>query len=892
MEGAAVSVATGVMGSLLAKLSALLGEEHGLLKGVKGDIRFLRDELSTMNVFLTKMASVEDSLDVQVKDWRNKVRELSFDIEDCIDLFMHKLNRGDDKVNIVLKMAKKIRMLWSRHQIANQIQELKARVKEESDRRLRYYFSECNAHVDGTKIDPRLPALYVEEEKLVGIHGPMEEIIELLMKEDGSGQKLKVVSIVGFGGLGKTTLANQVYNKIKDQFDCSAFISVSQSPNIKKILFDMLKDVTSRDNSDDDKQIKVVGVKEDKSDDERQLIDKLRVFLENKRYFIIVDDIWSASAWEHVRLALPENSLCSRIITTTRNVNVAKSCCSGFQGSVYNIQPLNEQDSKKLFLKRLFHSDSNFPTHLEEVSHAIIKKCHGFPLAIICLASLLASKCDTKDQWEQVHNSLSSAFSSQWMSDILLLSYYDLPYHLKTCLLYLSVFPEDYKIDRDELIWRWIAEGFITEVKGQTLDQVGGSYFNELINRNMIQPIDIKYDGTANACRVHDMVLNLIISISSEENFLTVVDEQGYKYLGNKIRRLSFQSNSVENDVNVVQKIMDNLSQYLRVTSYGITQLPDQFGNLHYLQTLDIRGSGIEKFPPTVVRLHNLARLLVGNKVQLPDGIGDLQSLQVLSSARLYKPLKLVEDLRRLTKLRTLEIVLHGSDTLGAHEMGRYEEALESSLTVLGKHKIQSLEISCCDYLRDKLLDLLCCTVPNIQKLVISGNCISRPSQQMLSLVNLAHLDIYFQRIKQEDLSVLGSISTLLYLRLKLHFVPDERLCISSQQFQSLMEFRFIYYAGGGLRMLFQQEAMAKLRRLQIRFRAEEMESNAGFEFSFHHLSSLEDLHATISCYRATRSSVEAAEAAIRNAASIHPGHLKVSIIREWESRMAGLRER
>uniref|UniRef100_A0A0E0RFU4 Uncharacterized protein n=1 Tax=Oryza rufipogon TaxID=4529 RepID=A0A0E0RFU4_ORYRU len=833
MDGAAVSVATGVMGSLLAKLSALLGEERGLLKGVKGDIRFLRDELSTMNVFLMNMASVEENMDVQVKDWRNKVRELSYDIEDCIDLFMHKLNRGDDKVNIVLKMAKKIRMLWSRHQIANQIQELKARVKEESDRRLRYYFSECNAHVDGTKIDPRLPALYVEEEKLVGIHGPMEEIIELLMKEDGSGQKLKVVSIVGFGGLGKTTLANQVYNKIKDQFDCSAFISVSQSPNIKKILFDMLKDVTSRDNSDDDKQIKVVGVKGDKSDDERQLI-----------------------------------------------------------GSVYNIQPLNEQDSKKLFLKRLFHSDSNFPTHLEEVSHAIIKKCHGFPLAIICLASLLASKSDTKDQWEQVHNSLSSAFSSQGMSDILLLSYYDLPYHLKTCLLYLSVFPEDYKIDRDELIWRWIAEGFITEVKGQTLDQVGGSYFNELINRNMIQPIDIKYDGTANACRVHDMVLNLIISISSEENFLTVVDEQGYKYLGNKIRRLSFQSNSVENDVNVVQKIMDNLSQYLRVTSYGITQLPDQFGNLHYLQTLDIRGSGIEKFPPTVVRLHNLARLLVGNKVQLPDGIGDLQSLQVLSSARLYKPLKLVEDLRRLTKLRTLEIVLHGSDTLGAHEMGRYEEALESSLTVLGKHKIQSLEISCCDYLRDKLLDLLCCTVPNIQKLVISGNCINRPSQQMLSLVNLAHLDIYFQRIKQEDLSVLGSISTLLYLRLKLHFVPDERLCISSQQFQSLMEFRFIYYEGGGLRMLFQQEAMAKLRRLQIRFRAEEMESNAGFEFSFHHLSSLEDLHATISCYRATRSSVEAAEAAIRNAASIHPGHLKVSIIREWESRMAGLRER
>ena len=89
------------------------------------------------------------------------------------------------------------------------------------------------------------------------------------------------------------------------------------------------------------------------------------------------------------------------------------------------------------------------------------------------------------DQWEQVYNSMSSAFSHQGMRDILLLSYYDLPHHLKTCLLYLSMFPEDYEIEREELIWRWIAEGFVTEVRGQTVDQIAENYFNELIERRI-----------------------------------------------------------------------------------------------------------------------------------------------------------------------------------------------------------------------------------------------------------------------------------------------------------------------------------------------------------------------------------------------------------------------
>lgn len=232
--------------------------------------------------------------------------------------------------------------------------------------------------------------------------------------------------------------------------------------------------------------------------------------------------------------------MCSRIITTTRQTDVAQSCCSSLDGYIHNIQPLSYEDSQKLFYKRVFQSKHCCPPHLEQVSHAIIKKCHGLPLAIITIASLLANRnSDAKEQWEQVKDSMVSILNAQYVGDILLLSYYDLPCHLKTCFLYLSVFPEDYRIDREELIWMWIAEGFITQVKGQSLEQIGENYFNDLINRSLIQPIDMMYDGRAGGCQVHDMVLDLIISQSTEQNFTTIVEGHVYKCSSNKIRRLS-----------------------------------------------------------------------------------------------------------------------------------------------------------------------------------------------------------------------------------------------------------------------------------------------------------------------------------------------------------------
>jgi hypothetical protein len=187
---------------------------------------------------------------------------------------------------------------------------------------------------------------------------------------------------------------------------------------------------------------------------------------------------------------------------------------------VYEIKPLSATHSKSLFSKRAFGSEGGCPLQLMEVSDEILKKCGGLPLAIITVASLLANKASTKEEWLRIRNSIGSALEKdsemEEMKKILFLSYNDLPYHLKTCLLYLSIFPEDYKIKRDRLVRRWIAEGFITTEGGQDPQEVGEAYFSDLINRSLIIPVDIQFDGRADACHVHDMILDLIISKSLE----------------------------------------------------------------------------------------------------------------------------------------------------------------------------------------------------------------------------------------------------------------------------------------------------------------------------------------------------------------------------------------
>jgi disease resistance protein RPM1 len=250
MAGTMVSSSTGAVNSLLGKFTTLMGDEYAnKLKGVRKEVASLEDEFRSIKAFLEKLEDMDDNLDSEVKEWRNQVIEgiVIYDIEDCIDDFMRQLaKQSDASAGFVKKTASRLlKKLRMRHQIASRIQKIKTRVQEATERRMRYKLDEyCVPNPSYMPIDPRVVAIYAKAAGLVGIDSPRDELTKLLMVRD---QELKVSSsIVGFGGLGKTTLASQVYHKLEGQYDCRAFVSVSQNPNLPKLLHQILLKITGQ----------------------------------------------------------------------------------------------------------------------------------------------------------------------------------------------------------------------------------------------------------------------------------------------------------------------------------------------------------------------------------------------------------------------------------------------------------------------------------------------------------------------------------------------------------------------------------------------------------------------------------------------------------------------
>jgi len=438
-----MDIAMRAIGPLLPKLGELLVGEFTLEKRVTKGIESLRTELTLMHAALRKVAKVPpDQLDEDVKIWAGNVKELSYQMEDIVDTFMVQVECRADPANPknkVKKLLKKTIRLFKKgrdlHHLSDALDEAVGQAKQLAELRQRYE-QETRDIADGASVDPRMMALYTDVTELVGIEEARDKLINMLTKgDDWSEQTTSTVSIVGFGGLGKTTLAKMAYDKIKVQFDCGAFVSVSQNPDVKKVFQNILYGL------DKDKYENIHNAKWE----EKHLVDELIEFLSNKRYLIVIDDIWDEKSWKPIKCAFSKKSPGSRLITTTRIISVAQACCSS-SDDIYRMEPLSQDVSRRLFNKRVFSHEKGCPFELAQVSEDILHKCGGIPLAIITIASLLSSnhQIKTKEQWyallKSIGRGLTEDRSVEEMKKILLLSYYDLPSYLKPCLLYLSVF--------------------------------------------------------------------------------------------------------------------------------------------------------------------------------------------------------------------------------------------------------------------------------------------------------------------------------------------------------------------------------------------------------------------------------------------------------------------
>ncbi|KAF8655774.1 hypothetical protein HU200_060934 [Digitaria exilis] len=612
----------------------------------------------------------------------------------------------------------------------------------------------------------------------------------------------------------------------------------------------------------------------------------------------------------------------SRIITTIRIIDVAEHV-----GGCYRLKPLSDKSSEMLFYGRIFGSQDKCPRQFYEVSEMIMKKCGGVSLAIITTSSLLANKSENIKVWEDVCDSIGSGLGRDPIMDdmkkILLLSYYDLPSHLKTCLLYLSVFLEDYTIRKDRLIWRWVAEGFVWQHAGDRISilENGENCFNELLNRSLIQSMDVDgVDGIPKACRLHDTMLDLIITLSVEECFMTTVLGDGME---SKVRWLSLHSSNTTWPTMKKPKLrsltifrpyyvaidlthsryrllrvldlqdyrlnglaslgcLGSLShlRYLAVstTSRGDDQkIPVEIGKLRFLQMLDISKTAVQEVPSGVIT--GLGQLMclrgtLGFFVKLPVGLKNLTSLEVLESGNVGSE-RIAEELVHLTKSRILDVFIPG-------ECGK---ALVKSLGKLAK--IESLSIRC--FRGGDLDGPMENPLGNMCRLRICPAMFLPTWIKPALLPGLSCLDITVVYERREDIQVLGTLPCLRLLRFHVWSVnkqekeaPLERCVVGSDAFPRVVRCEFHTFTGVDPSM-FPRGAMPMLQDLTFRMRRNQFWtrgcSSIGDDLALSHLPSLrrvaalglEDFNSDDEAI--TKKVIRSVREKLEHEADVHPNH-------------------
>ncbi|VAH93690.1 unnamed protein product [Triticum turgidum subsp. durum] len=672
---APMSSSLGAMGPLLRKLHSLLDPDHRLPKPLKHGIGLLKEDLEELSAGLLEQ-SMADSPNQKAMYWMDEVRELSYEIEDCIDDMMLRHTGNGVKTRPVrghrvsrVKVSRLFKSLKPCTRVSK-IAELRTLVLEASERRERYHLDDCASSSSRVFTGHnRVPGLYGHAtDFLVGVDDLKIKLTKWLTED--ADQQLKVVCIDGPAGVGKTTLAKQLYRELGGQFDCWAFVRASRRSDTKRLLGDILSQVQCCQLPSYFCEV-------------QNLIGNLMKYLQDKRYFIVIDDLWETTTWDIVKSAFPDGKNYSRIMTTAETDSVALECCGYQSDNILKMKPLGSHASAELFFSIVFGSEHLCPDQLKEVSDRIIRKCGGLPLATICIAGLLASQTDNSELWHHLQKCLCSKLSTsptleEMLKEVLNLSYSSLPYYLKTCLLYLTMYPEGYTMWKVDLLKQWISEGFIAAKEEKEVEEIADSYFYELVNRGMIQPEQINHNDEVYSCTMHHTVRDLIMFKSKEENFITSIDySKAITGHSNMVRRLSLHFSSAKYATkpsgvilsqsrslfffgllrcfpsDVEFKLLRVLTlefwgnqyghtnldltricslvhlRYLKISCNMIVELPAQMHGLRYMETLEINAR-ISSVPLDIIDLPGLLHLSLRDERNLPDGIGRIRSLRTL----------------------------------------------------------------------------------------------------------------------------------------------------------------------------------------------------------------------------------------------------------------------
>uniref|UniRef100_A0A6P4A5L0 putative disease resistance protein RGA3 isoform X1 n=1 Tax=Ziziphus jujuba TaxID=326968 RepID=A0A6P4A5L0_ZIZJJ len=652
-------ILSGITEGIIGQLSKAAVKEIALLWGVEDELDQLEDTIKTIKSVLAD-AEKKQVQSEQIKTWLERLEDAVYEADNLVDEFSTEALRQQVMTGNI--MAKQVRTFFStknqlafRHKMVKKIRDLRKKLYKTAEDR-------HNFNLDVDLPDTHVVTPTLREEDFVGRDDEKMKIIKLLF-EMKTEENIGIIPIVGVGGLGKTTLAEQVIkdSKVEDHFKPIMWVNVPKVFHVESVV----------------KEIINHGVKDEKKmyDEGKmyQLRNDLEEKIKGKQYLLVLDDVWgieNREKWLELENLLRDGASGSRIIVTTRDQKIAH-IINGPEGLAYFLGNLDEEKSWSLFKKLAFmQGQEPNDRNLVDIGKELMNKCGGIPLVIRTIASMLY--CKNFEEWSSFKGMELSAIDEydKNIIPILKLSYDHLPSYLKHCFGYCSLFPKNYVFDVEILINLWMAQGFIklSNDHNQSLEDRGYQHFKDLLYRSFFEVVEIDYHSSkVTKCKMHDCMHDLATSVTGATGrILSSNDDKTDKRIRHVAFRFSLDSLQQVQALLVNTKRLRTIFKHVIYYNLSYRVLEKSILKCKFLRTLDLQHSSLKRIPASIGKLKHLRYLdLSHNKMKaLPNSITRLQNLQTLNVSYCENLQEIPSGITKMFNLRHLHIESDSGTTL------------------------------------------------------------------------------------------------------------------------------------------------------------------------------------------------------------------------------------
>ncbi|XP_058108259.1 putative disease resistance protein RGA3 isoform X2 [Magnolia sinica] len=733
-------MADGLVPSVLGSLNSILLSEIGSVLSCRQELQDLSSAFKAIQAVL-RDAERKRRKEEALSDWLEKIKDVAYDVEDLLDQYKAESLRHENEESGIPPFAKRVCNSALRTlSVDETVDELGFHVKlgiemrrslKNVRERLNAICSEkSNFHLEESidskmemEMVERKTSSLVDETEIIGRTPDKDRIIRWLVSNSGRVRnEIPVISIIGSGGVGKTALAQLIYNdqRVIGHFSKMMWVHVSDNFNETKICNAIIEAVEGQPPPDFL---------------EWQMVQNhLRNVLKGEQYFLVLDDIWNEDEdkWDKLRLPLKDGDIGSRILITTRNETVVKTMRTT---KWHELAPLLESDSWSLFSHIAFgERKTEECAEFEEIGKEIARKCDRIPLIIKRIANVLRFQ-RTKREWELVLETETWDFPN--VTRGLQLSYENMPPYLKRCFAFCSIFPKDHVIERETLIKLWMAQDFLPE-ESAAMESIGDGYFYDLLGRSLFDAPITDCFGNIMHCKMMDIVHDFFQTVMRE---CYTVNMELSNNIPLHVRHVSLKCSDDLSSIPGNLCKAKNLRTLLFIGWSRITVLADDFfENFRCLRALDLSGTKCSHLPKSLKNLKLLRYLnLSATEVALlPDFICGLYLLQTLKLNACGQLPELPKEMWKLARLRHLEIENTWQLQALPHGIGRLTSLRTLSKFIVGKGmECRIGELKNLNLLQGKL------AIYHLERVLNESDAMEA---ELMNKKHLRHLELYFGR--------------------------------------------------------------------------------------------------------------------------------------------------